>query len=96
MAIFATGTYKMTDKKPELGSPEHIELVRKKAAKISQELFNSPQSSDFDEAGVLSGSADSLDKTDAELFPDEIEEYTPEERRKGFKVHSPNAGKNKK
>ena len=46
--------------------------------------------------GVLSGSAYSLDKTDAELFPDEIEEFTPEERRKGFKVHTPNTDKNKK
>ena len=32
--------------------------------------------------------------TDAELFPDEIEEYTPEERRKGFTVHI--QGKNSK
>tara|TARA_B100000446_G_C10443541_1_gene302596 strand:- start:428 stop:688 length:261 start_codon:yes stop_codon:yes gene_type:complete len=86
----------MTDKKPKIGSPEHIEQVRKKAAKLSQELFNSPQKSDFDEAGVLSGSADSLEKTDAELFPDEIEEYTPEERRKRFKVHTSKSGKNKK
>ena len=27
---------------------------------------------------------------DAELFPDELEEYTPEERRKLFKVYSSN------
>ena len=86
----------MTDNKPEIGSPEHIELVRKKAAKISKELFNSSKTSDFEDVGVLSGSAYSLDKTDAELFPDEIEEFTPEERRKGFKVHTPNTDKNKK
>ena len=86
----------MTDKKPELGSSEHIEQVRKKAAKISQELFNSPKTSDVDEVGGLSGSEDLLEKTDSELFPNEIEEYSPEERRKGFKVHSPNADKNKK
>ncbi len=43
---------------------------------------------DFEESGTIFGDIDNLDKSDAELFPDEIEEYTPEERRKNFKVHT--------
>lgn len=62
------------------------ERLKKFGPKATKGLFN-PNDSDFDEAGLASGSMDILDKTDAELFPDEIEEYTPEERRKAFKVH---------
>jgi len=36
---------------------------------------------------VIFGDIADIDKTDAELFPDELEEYTPEERRKLFKLH---------
>jgi len=41
----------------------------------------------------LSGSKDLLEKSDAELFPDEIEEYTPEERRKEFKMYTQSQNK---
>ena len=85
----------MTDKKkqPEVKSPEDLEQIRKYAKEAAKDLFNPEAAPDFDEAGVLSGSEDLLDKTDAELFPDEIEEYTPEERRKAFKVHTQNKDK---
>ena len=80
-------TDKKTDRPPE-GTPEFKEWLKKQTAKDVQEIFGSErQTTDFDETGVLSGSEDLLDKSDAELFPDELEEFTPEERRKKFKVH---------
>ena len=54
--------------------------IRKSLYKNLDGLFD-PNGSDFDETGLASGSPDLLEKTDAELFPDEIGEYTPEERR---------------
>ncbi len=57
------------------------EELRKYAKDLSRELFNSDNASDFDERGLASGDEESLDKTDAELFPDEIEEYTEEEKK---------------
>ncbi len=81
----------MTDKKsnpPPVGSPEFKTWLKEQTAKDFEELLDPTKKPDFDEIGVLSGSEDLLDKTDAELFPDEIEEYTPEERRKMFKVHT--------
>lgn len=85
--IFAIGIYKMTAKKPAIGSPEHLEQVRQKTSKIAKELLDPSKTPDFEEMGVLSGDESLLDKTDAELFPDEIEEQPPEERRKKIKVH---------
>lgn len=35
----------------------------------------------FDERDLASGNLDLLEKSDAELFPDETEEYTEEERK---------------
>ena len=86
----------MTEKKkePEIGSPEHLEQLRQYARDAAKDLFDPSKAPDFEEVGVLSGSEELLEKTDAELFPDEIDEYTPEERRKGFTVHI--QGKNNK
>ena len=86
----------MTDKKqnpPPVGSPEFKAWLKEQTANDLKELLDPTKPRDFDEVGVLSGSEDLLDKTDAELFPDEIEEYTPEERRKAFKVHTQNKDK---
>ncbi len=81
----------MTEKKPDRppeGTPEFKEWLKKQTAKDIEDIFGCDnQSTDFDEVGVLSGSDDLLDKTNAELFPDEIKEHTPEDRRKAFKVH---------
>jgi len=68
------------EKKPILGSDEHWELVRKKAKAMSDQLANAAPA-DFEEAGLLSGGEDSLNSTDAEAFPEEIEEYMPGERK---------------
>lgn len=81
----------MTDKeseRPPVGTPEFKEWLKKQTAHIADGLFDASKNADFDEIGVMSGSAESLDKTDAESFPDELEEYTAEERRKGFKLHN--------
>jgi len=57
------------------------EELREYAKDLSKGLFNSDNTSDFDERGLASGDEKLLDKTDAELFPDELEEYTEEEKK---------------
>jgi hypothetical protein len=47
VGFFTIGIYKIGDEKPKMGSPEHIEQVRKKVVKISQELFGSSKIPDF-------------------------------------------------
>jgi hypothetical protein len=42
---------------------------------------------DFENGGVLVGDISDLNKTDAELFPDELDEHSPEDRRRSFKIH---------
>jgi len=73
----------MTDKKKPTkdGSSKESEELRKYGNKATKNLFNSENNSDFDENELASGSVDLLEKTDAELFPDEIDEYTDEERK---------------
>lgn len=61
--------------------------IRKKLKKSSEDLFDPNSVPDFEERGVLSGSEESLEKTDGEQFPDDLEEQTPRERRDKFKVH---------
>ncbi|MGL6161487.1 hypothetical protein [Microbulbifer sp.] len=39
------------------------------------------------QGGVIFGDGDSLNKCDAEQFPDELEEYTLEERRRLLRLH---------
>ena len=58
---------------------EELESLRRYAKKAAEGLFN-PEN-DFDERELASGSNELLDKSDAELFPDEIEEYTAEEHK---------------
>ena len=45
---------------------------------------------DFEESGAIFGNIEDLDKTDAERFPNELEEHTPKERRKSFRLLSNN------
>jgi len=77
---------KKMDKPPE-GSLEFTEWLKKRAAK-RKIVDSSPV--DFNERGAIFGDIEDLDKSDAELFPDEIEEYTPKERRKTLKLHTKN------
>lgn len=87
----------MTDKKtdrPLEGTPEFKIWLKKQTAKDIKDIFgDNYQPADFEEGGAYFGDIENLDKTDAELFPDEIEECTPEERRKGFKVHKQDKSK---
>ncbi len=68
------------NKKPVLGSDEHWELVRKKTKAMAEQMAKAG-AADFDETGVLAGGVDSLTSTDAEAFPSDVTEYTPEERK---------------
>lgn len=81
-------TNNKSDRPPE-GTPEFKEWLKKQTSKDFDDIFGkNNQSADFEEGGAIFGDIDDLDKTDAELFPDELEEYTPEERRKNFKIHT--------
>ncbi|WP_220446061.1 hypothetical protein ACONUD_00390 [Microbulbifer harenosus] len=75
-------------KRPPIDSPEFKEWLKKKSkGHVDDILGDDHRPADFETGGAIFGDAGSLDKSDAELFPDEIEEYTPEERREHFKVH---------
>lgn len=91
----AIGIFDMSDdKKPPIDSPEFKEWLKKKSKRhVDDILGENHEPADFETGGVVCGDADSLDKSDAELFPDELEEYTPEERRERFKVHKRKGGK---
>ncbi|VAW87629.1 hypothetical protein MNBD_GAMMA18-55 [hydrothermal vent metagenome] len=73
----------MADKKrPTKGEcSKELEELRKYGNKAAKGLFSSKESSSFDENELASGNTDLLEKTDAELFPDEVDEYTKEERK---------------
>jgi len=84
----------MSNDRPPEGTPEFEEWLRKEHAKTSKKIFGADyKPADFENGGAIFGDIENLDKTDAELFSDELEEYTPEERRKKFKVHSDNKKK---
>lgn len=65
---------------------KELEEIKKKLKESANDLFDTDNTPDFEERGVLSGSEESLEKTDGEQFPDELEEQTPEERRKKFTI----------
>jgi len=72
----------MTEEDKDNKSSENIdEELREHARKVSKGLFDSSYKSDFDERELASGDVELLEKSDAELFPDEIEEYTDEEKK---------------
>lgn len=87
----------MTDKdstRPPEGTPEFKEWLKARSRKHMDAIFGDDyKPAEFENGGAIFGDIENLDKTDAELFPDELEEYTPEERRKKFKVHSDNKKK---
>jgi hypothetical protein len=71
-----------------------LEELRKYAAEEAKKLFKRQKRDEFDEHDLASGSKELLEKSDSELFPDETEEYTKEERRP--KVIVDNKGKDKR
>ncbi|OZG73789.1 hypothetical protein BTA51_08245 [Hahella sp. CCB-MM4] len=66
----------MTDKKKtEPGSPEQLEELRRylDGSETVKALFDFDNLPEFEESGPLTGSADLLEKSDAELFPSKLE-----------------------
>lgn len=76
------------NKPPKDGTPEFEQWLETQAQELSSEIFGKDHKpAKFENGGALVGNTENLEKTDAELFPDELEEYTPEERRKLIKLH---------
>ena len=71
------------DKPSDLELRENLRTYGKKAA---EGLFSSDGKGALDERELTSGSEELLEKSDGEQFPDELEEHTPEERRKKLAV----------
>ena len=70
---------------------KELEEIRRKKKETAKDLFNPDNLADFEEeGGILNGSLEDTEKSDGEAFPDELEEQTPEERRKKFQVHQNN------
>lgn len=69
------------DKPTKDGSSKEADDLHEYGNKAAKDLFKPEIDSDFDENELVSGSADLIEKTDAELFPDEIEEYTSKEKK---------------
>lgn len=65
------------DKPPERGTKEHRQWIRDRLKDYWDKVAQEP--ADFEQVGVISGSVKTLFATGAELFPDDLEEYTPEE-----------------
>ena len=68
--------------RPPEGTPEFKEWLKKEHAKTTKKVFGDKmEPAEFDESAGIAGGTDILDKSDAELFPDDPEDYTPEERK---------------
>lgn len=72
--------------RPEPGTPEFEEWLKERMkGRLNDYLEKSRkyiEETGFEEAGLLSGGLESMNQTDAEAFPDELEEYQPHERAK--------------
>lgn len=66
-------------KRPKLSTKEHADWMRRRAEERSKKLFREP--TEFNEREIISGSDQSIHSTDAEVFPDELKEYSPQERK---------------
>jgi len=81
----------MTSKKRrelDLDSPEDREELRQYLKKSMKDLFNPEALPDFEEKGVLSGDGEALlSETEEDIYLQEIDEYSPEERRQRLKLH---------
>jgi len=72
-------------------NPEDMEELRQSIKKSMEGLFNPEAFPDFEEKGVLCGDGEALlSETEEELYLQEIDEYSPEERRERFKLHKQN------
>lgn len=68
-------------------NPDDMEELRQYAKK-SAARFNPVADPDFEEKGVLSGDGEALlSETEEDIYLQEIDEYSPEERRQRLKLH---------
>ncbi len=83
----------MADKKRkelDLNNPDEVKKFREYVKKImKKEKFNAELFPDIDERGVLSGDGEKLlSETEEDRYRQELDEYSPEERREKFKVYT--------
>ncbi len=79
------------NRRPSPGTPEFEEWLKERASQRKKIMFGEGiRPNNFENGGLLNGDIDDLERTDAELFPEELEEYTSEERRKLIKIHKNN------
>ena len=69
-----------SSKRPTPGTPAYEKWLADRAKKRAERLFYG-EPSNLEEFGVISGSVESLTNTDSEAFPNEPEEYRPDEPR---------------
>lgn len=82
----------MTGKKRkelDLNNPDEVKKFKEYAKKIMSEPFDAESFPDIDERGVLIGDGDKLLlETEEDCYRQELDEYSPEERREKFKVYT--------
>ncbi len=82
----------MTGKKRkelDLNNPDEVKKFKEHVKKIMSEPFDAESFPDIDETGVLSGDGDKLLlETEEDRYRQELDEYSPEERRDKFKVYT--------
>lgn len=78
----------MSDDNRELdpNNPEDMKKLREFAKKAAKEVFSSPVDPDFDERDLASGDPKNLENYDEHEYLEELDKYTPEERRKKLKI----------
>ncbi|VAW84315.1 hypothetical protein MNBD_GAMMA18-1883 [hydrothermal vent metagenome] len=80
-------------------NPDDMKKAREHAKKVAKEMFNNGSfPGDFAETGVLTGNVEKiLAETEEDCYLQELDEYSPEERRQKFKIHTKNKdGNNEK
>ncbi len=80
----------MTGKKRRELDPDNPDDMKKlrQYAKKAAARFNPVADPDFEEKGVLSGDGEALlSETEEDIYLQEIDEYSPEERRQRLKLH---------
>ncbi len=68
-------------------NPEDMKKLRRYIKESMKDAFKTDSFPPFEEKGVLAGSESFLDETEEELYLQEIDEYTSEERRQRLKLH---------
>jgi len=75
------------DKEFDPDNPEDITELRQYIKGSMKEAFKPDSFPPFEEKGVLVGSDSFLHETEEDFYLQELDEYTPEERRQRLKLH---------